>query len=66
MIAPELSEVVTLDIYRIKDTNIFWGFDNQTQHYFVADWDKRVVISGDFDNFEETESGALEYWNSYV
>lgn len=66
MLFADLSEIVAPDIYRIKDTQIFWGYDLNTNYYFIADKDKDVVISGGFDNFEETESSAIEYWNTYV
>lgn len=66
MLYPELSEPVALDIYRIIDSNIFWGFDSNTNHYFVADTDSKTVIAGDFESFEEVESSAFEYREKYV
>lgn len=66
MLFPELSEPVALDIYRIIDTNIFWGFDSNTQHYFIGDTDTRTVITGDWENFNDTEASAMEYWQKYV
>jgi hypothetical protein len=62
MLHPTLSEPVAVDIYCIKDTQIFWGFDATTGFYFVADTANQTVISGDFENFEEAESSALAYW----
>jgi len=62
MLNPTLSQIVAPDIYCINDTKIFWGFDSSTGFYFVADTAKQVVISGDFENFEEAESSALAYW----
>ena len=62
MLHPTLSAPVAPDIYCINNTQIFWGFDANTCFYFVADTGQQIVISGDFENFEEAESSALAYW----
>lgn len=66
MLFPDLSEIVAPDIYRINDSEIYWGYDSNTNYYFIADKANDLVISGGFDNFAETEASAFEYWEKYV
>jgi hypothetical protein len=53
-------------IWNIENTAIFFGLDLISSYYWVADWQKREVISGDFESLEDAEGTAYEYLFNYA
>jgi hypothetical protein len=53
-------------IWNIENTAIFFGLDLISGYYWVADWQKREVISGDFESLDDAEGSAYEYLFEYT
>lgn len=53
-------------VYQIENSQIFFGLDLESGFYWVSDYAKRMVVSGDFDTLEDAEGTAYEYLFNYA
>lgn len=48
-------------VYNIENSPVWFGLDLKSGFFWVADYNKREVISGDFESLEDAEGAAYEY-----
>jgi len=53
-------------IWNIENSAIFFGIDEVSGLYWVADWEMKEIISGEFDSLEDAEGTAYEYLFKYA
>lgn len=52
-------------IWNIENTSIFFGLDLISGYYWIADWQKKEVLSGDMETLEDAEGTAYKYLFDY-
>jgi hypothetical protein len=62
----DTSKMVRPYIYNIENSPIYFGLDLPTGFYWVADYAKRIVVSGDFESLLDAEGAAYEYLFDYA